>query len=195
MKKNYGIYTILVMIIFLLSLNTYILLKPSIKYENFTKTSEEIIRSIKKQYTLISDENFTYMIPYPGNEQKKWDKYIGENINDDPLKPTKKEIYIQDENKDIITKIAFNYQPNVRQKYYININQIDSHTNEFLNDKYPLPIVYSTTFTIKGIAISVFTFDISNKTNLLNIEQKEDNILKAHKKIVSYMQKYMVDKY
>lgn len=198
-KKYFFIILIITIAITLIFANVQ---KKELSYEEFRERYKLMSKSIKEDYTVVSNEDNIFIVAYFGELRDKWSDSIGQHFKDDPTKEKKKQIYIQDENKDILTRIAFNYHPWIKEKEYLSMSNLDYFNYDIyeLDKEFNIPIIYTTSFTTNGMSISIFTFDVSKEeikkeiqSNEEKKKQRDELVSKVHNDAVTYLQEIIIN--
>lgn len=198
-KKYFFIILIITIAITLIVAN---LQKKELSYEEFREKYKLMSKSIKEDYTVVSNEDNIFIVAYFGELRDKWSDSIGQHFKDDSAKEKKKQIYIQDENKDILTRIAFNYHSWIKEKEYLSMSNLDYFNYDIyeLDKEFNIPIIYTTSFTTNGISVSIFTFDVSKEeikkeiqSNAEKKKQRDELVSKVHNDAVTYLQEIIIN--
>ncbi|WXR62428.1 hypothetical protein WG909_04095 [Peptostreptococcaceae bacterium AGR-M142] len=198
-KKYFFIILIITIAITLIFAN---LQKKELSYEEFRERYKLMSKSIKEDYTVVSNEDNILIVAYFGELRDKWSNSIGQHFKNDPAKEKKKQIYIQDENKDILTRIAFNYHPWIKEKEYLSMSELDNLNYDIyeLDKEFNIPIIYTTSLTTNGMSISIFTFDVSKEeikkeiqSNEEKKKQRDELVSKVHNDAVTYLQEIIIN--
>lgn len=198
-KKYFFIILIITIAITLIFAN---LQKKELSYEEFRERYKLMSKSIKEDYTVVSNEDNIFIVTYFGELRDKWSDSIGQHFKDDPTKENKKQIYIQDENKDILTRIAFNYHPWIKEKEYLSMSRLNNFNYDIyeLDKEFNIPIIYTTSLTTNGMSISIFTFDVSKEEIKKEIQSNEEKkkqrdklVSKVHNDAVTYLQEIIIN--
>ncbi|SHH87917.1 hypothetical protein SAMN02745135_02523 [Caloranaerobacter azorensis DSM 13643] len=164
--------------------------RKTLVYNEFDSISNYIIEELKKEYPLSYIEKPTITV-YPGNDKlnKYWVNTTFNALNDNTAFLKQKSIYILNQEKNIATKIIISYEPNIKQKYYLSVNRIDSIPIDYKELNVKLSPTFSNSITANGLFIQVTTIC----TNQANINREfEKNMIKINTDITSKIQEYIL---
>ncbi|WP_427338259.1 hypothetical protein [Caloranaerobacter sp. DY30410] len=164
--------------------------KKSLNYNEFDSISDYIIEELKKEYPLSYIGKPTITV-YPGNEElnKHWVDTTFNALNDNTAFLKQKSIYILNQEKNIATKVIVNYEPKIKQRYYLAVNRIYSNPIDYKELDVSLSPTFSNSITANGLFIQVTTIC----TNQANINREfEKSMIKMNTDITSKIQKYVL---
>ncbi|MGF7060867.1 hypothetical protein [Brassicibacter mesophilus] len=175
------------------NLSNYLTKTPKLDYSNFATLSNEYIDNLNKQYPNSFIANPTLTV-YPGHAElnKYWTESVYNAINNDLAFLKQKSIYILNNEKNIVTKVVFNYDPNLHHKAYFSVNRI--FTNPIDAKKLELDVnpTFSNSISTNGIFIQVTTIGL---VELMPDRQFEEKMIKMNTEITSKIQEYIIKTY
>ncbi|QIB27325.1 hypothetical protein [Caloranaerobacter azorensis] len=164
--------------------------RKTLVYNEFDSISDYIIEELKKEYPLsyIGKPTIT---TYPGHAKlnKHWVDTAFNALNDNLSFLKQKSIYILNQEKNIATKVIVNYEPKIKQRYYLAVNRIYSNPIDYKELDVSLSPTFSNSITANGLFIQVTTIC----TNQANINREfEKSMIKMNTDITSKIQKYVL---
>lgn len=134
-------------------------------YSDFERYISILTSNLKKDYSNLQEQETTISI-YPGDQNinKLWVNGVFDVINNDMAYPKKKGLYIINSKKDIVTKVNFSYQPEIKDKLYLSVNRILNNQKSIKEWKESSCIVFSNSITTKGMFIQIITTSTKDAT-------------------------------
>jgi hypothetical protein len=193
-KKN--IIIIILTIVVGLSIGIKLFQNPNkLGYDEFIEIKTKVFNELDNKYTKIDSslDKANVATAYYGNKDHSWSKDDGDVLDQHFDKARKFKRYYIDESDKLLTLIEFQYTPELDERGYLSVRNLDAKDSAFFDKEYNLPFIYSNAFMDKGIYIEISTIYVGYDTMDSDLDKIRMEVAPILNNITNDVQSLLLD--